>query len=135
MNPKMRRNFSGDFSAQDLGKNVWRLTQTAPHRIDVIVQGARHGSSHTSPARAFGTEAVTNLGIEWHSDMALLSFLSGERVETVEGANVIVHEPLRHLYDALPLAEFDQKARTFWSRVFRVVRLPGGRYLLRFFAR
>jgi hypothetical protein len=135
MNPKMRRNFGGEFSAQDLGKNLWRLTQTAPHRIDVIVQGTRHGSSQTSPARAFGTEAVTNLGIEWHSDMALLSFLSGERVETVEGANVIVHEPLRHLYDGLPLAEFDQKARTFWSRVFRVVRLPGGRYLLRFFAR
>lgn len=135
MNPKMRRNFSGEFSAQDLGRNVWRLTQTVPHRIDVIVQGARHGSAQPSPARAFGTEAVVNLGIEWHSDMALLSFLSGERVETVEGANVIVHEPLRHLYDGLPLAEFDQKARTFWSRVFRVVRLPGGRYLLRFFAR
>jgi hypothetical protein len=135
MNPKMRRNFSGEFSAQDLGKNVWRLTQTAPRKIDVIVQGARHGSSQTSPARAFGTAAVTDLGIEWHRDMALLSFLAGERVETVEGANVIVHEPVRHLYDGLPLADFDQKARTFWSRVFRVVRLPGGRYLLRFFAR
>jgi hypothetical protein len=135
MNPKMRRNFSGEFSAQDLGKNVWRLTQITPHRIDVIVQGARHGSSQSSPSRAFGTETIANLGIEWHSDMALLSFLAGERVETVEGANVIVHEPLRHLYDGLPLAEFDQKARTFWNRVFRVVRLPCGRYLLRFFAR
>jgi len=135
MNPKMRRNFAGSFSAQDLGGNVWRLTQTAPRRIDVILQGARHGSSPNSPARAFGTEPVTNLAIEWHSDMAHLSFMSAERVETVEGANVIVHEPLRHLYEGLPLAEFDQKAKTFWSRVFRVVRLPGGRYLLRFFAR
>jgi hypothetical protein len=135
MNPKMRRNFTGEFDAQDFGKNVWRLRQTAPHGVDVIVQGARHGSLQASPARAFGTEAVTNLGIEWHSDMALLSFMSGERVETVEGATVIVHEPLRHLYENLPLAEFDQKAKTFWSRVFRLVRFPGGRYLLRFLGR
>src|SRR5271154_2796188 len=108
MNPKMRRNFAGSFSAQDLGGNVWRLTQTAPRRIDVILQGARHGSPPNSPASAFGTEPVTNLAIEWHSDMAHLSFMSAERVETVEGANVIVHEPLRHLYEGLPLAEFDQ---------------------------
>jgi hypothetical protein len=135
MNPKMRRNFSGEFAAQDLGKNVWRLARAAPHRVDVIVPGARQGSAASSVARAFGTEAVTNLGIEWHSDMALLSFMSGDRVETVEGATVIVHEPLRHLYAGLPLAEFDQKAKTFWSRVFRLVRIPGGRFLLRFLAR
>ena len=135
MYPKMRRNFSGEFSAQDLGKNVWRLTREAPHRIDVIVQGARGGSAQPSAARAFGTEPVTDLGIEWHSDMALLSFMSGERVQTVEGPAVIVHEPLPQLYAALPLAEFDQKAKTFWRRVFRLVRLPGGRYLLRFLAR
>jgi hypothetical protein len=135
MNPKMRRNFDGEFSAQDLGKHVWRLSQVTPHRIDVIVQGARQNGAQASVARAFGTGAVTNLGIEWHSDMALLSFMSGERVEIVEGANVIVHEPLRHIYEGLPLAEFDRKAKTFWNRVFRLVRIPGGRYLLRFLAR
>jgi hypothetical protein len=135
MNPKMRRNFTGEFSVQDLGKNIWRLSRVAPPRIDVIVQGARPGAAPASVARAFGTEPVTSLGIEWHSDMALLSFMSGDRVETVEGANVIVHEPLRQLYEGLPLAEFDQKARKFWSRVFRLVRFPGGRFLLRFLAR
>jgi hypothetical protein len=135
MNPKMRRNFTGDFAAQDLGKNVWRLTRGAPQRIDVIVQGTRPGATPSSVARAFGTEAVTNLGIEWHSDMALLSFMSGDRVETVEAANVIVHEPLRHLYEGLPLAQFDQKAKVFWGRVFRLMRIPGGRFLLRFLAR
>jgi hypothetical protein len=135
MNPKMRRNFTGEFSAQDLGKNVWRLSRAAPHRIDVIVQGTRQGAASTSVARAFGTEPVSSLGIEWHSDMALLSFMSGDRVETVEGANVVVHEPLRHLYEGLPLAEFDQKAKKFWNRVFRLVSFPGGRFLLRFLAR
>jgi hypothetical protein len=130
MNPKMRRNFSGEFSAQDLGKNVWRLARAAPHRIEVIAQGAEDNAAH-----AFGTAVISNLGIEWHSDMALLSFMSGERVETVESACVIVHEALLHLYEGLPLASFDAKAQRFWRRVFRLVRLPGGRYLLRFLGR
>ena len=134
MIPKMRSHFEGEFSAHDLGKRVWRLTRNTPQRTELIIQGARGAAQH-SPARAFGTEAVSNLAIEWHSDMALLSFLSGDRVETVEAANVMVHEPLPHLYDGLPLGEFDQKAKTFWRRVFRLVRFPGGRYLLRFLAR
>jgi hypothetical protein len=28
------------------------------------------------------------------------------------------------------LAEFDAGARVFWKRVFRLLRIPGGRYLL-----
>jgi len=135
MNPKMRSHFDGEFAAADLGKHVWRLTRSTPRRIDVIVQGTRQGAAQPNVARAFGVAAVTNLAIEWHSDMALLSFLSGDRVETVEAANIIVHEPLDHLYDGLALAKFDQKAKTFWSRVFRLVRFPGGRWLLRFLAR
>jgi hypothetical protein len=130
MNPKMRRNFTGEFSPQDLGKGVWRLTRHAPHKIDVIVQGAAHGA-----AQSFGTATVIDLGIEWHSDMALLSFMAAERVETVESPCVIVHEPLGHLYESLPLAAFDAKAQKFWRRVFRLVRFPGGRYLLKLFAR
>jgi hypothetical protein len=38
------------------------------------------------------------------------------------------------LYEALPLAGFDATARRFWRRVFLLVRLPGGRYLLRLIA-
>jgi hypothetical protein len=130
MNPKMRRNFSGEFLAQDMGKGVWRLARTSPHPIAVILQGAERGA-----AQIFNAAPVGNLGIEWHAEMALLSFMSGDRVETVESASVIVHEPLGHLYETLPLASFDAKARRFWGRVFRLVRLPGGRYLLKFLGR
>jgi hypothetical protein len=130
MNPKMRRNFTGEFSAQDCGKGVWRLTRGAPHKIEVIVRGADQGAAH-----AFGTAFISDLGIEWHSDMALLSFMAAERVETVESVCVIVHEPLLDLYEALPLASFDLKARKFWRRVFGLVRIPGGRFLLKFLAR
>jgi hypothetical protein len=51
----------------------------------------------------------------------------------VRGA--IVHEPLPKLYAELPLAGFDERARRFWRRVFRLVRIPGGRHLLGVLAR
>jgi hypothetical protein len=35
----------------------------------------------------------------------------------------------------LPLVSFDDKARRFWRRVFRLVRIPGGRHLLGVLAR
>jgi hypothetical protein len=53
----------------------------------------------------------------------------------VEAAAAIVHEPLGRLYESLPLANIDANARRFWRRVFRLVRLPGGRYLLKLLTR
>jgi hypothetical protein len=35
----------------------------------------------------------------------------------------------------LPLASIDADARRFWRRVFRLVRIPGGRYLLKVLTR
>ena len=57
--------------------------------------------------------------------------MSDERVASVEAASAIVHEPLEHLYERLPLVSIDADARRFWRRVFRLVRIPGGRYLLK----
>jgi len=34
-----------------------------------------------------------------------------------------------------PLASIDADARRFWHRVFRLVRIPGGRYLLKLLTR
>jgi hypothetical protein len=130
MNPKMRRNFSGEFRALDLGSGAWRLTCTAPHEVDVYLQGAEQRA-----AQAFGAVPIADLGIEWHTETALLSFAAGDRIDTVESASAIVHEPLGHLYDGLPLMSFDADARRFWRRVFGLVRIPGGRYLLRFLSR
>jgi hypothetical protein len=48
---------------------------------------------------------------------------------------VIVHEPLGRMYESLPLAGIDANARRFWRRVFWLVRLPGGRYLLKLLTR
>ncbi len=85
--------------------------------------------------RSFGTGPLVDLGIEWHAEKALLTFMSDERVASVEAASAIVHEPLEHLYERLPLVSIDADARRFWRRVFRLVRIPGGRYLLKALAR
>ena len=52
-----------------------------------------------------------------------------------QAKSAIVHEPLPFLYEALPLASVDAKHRRFWRSIFRIVRIPGGRYLLGVLAR
>lgn len=130
MSPKLRRNFSGAFLPQERGNGAWQLSRPAPHEINLFVRDAERGAE-----RSFGTGPLIDLGIEWHAEKVLLTFISGDRVASVEAANAIVHEPLERLYENLPLASIDAEARRFWRRVFRLVRIPGGRYLLKLLAR
>jgi hypothetical protein len=130
MNPKKRRNFSGTFQAVDRGNGAWQLSRRAPREIDVFLRGAERGA-----ANGFGAAALADLCIEWQDQRALLSFTASNRIGTVEAAAAVVHEPLEDLYESLPLASIDADARRFWRRVFRLVRIPGGRYLLKLLAR
>jgi hypothetical protein len=130
MPSRLRRNFSGAFLPQNLGAGAWQLSRPAPHEIAVYLQNAEHGAE-----RCFGTGPLIDLGIEWYGDKVLITFMSAEKVAGVEAANAIVHQPLDQLYERLPLSSIDADARRFWRRVFRLVRIPGGRYLLKFLAR
>jgi hypothetical protein len=130
MTPKMRRNFSGAFRPQDRGNGQWQLSRPAPHEMDVYLQDAEHDA-----ARAFGKTPIVDLGIEWQAERALLTFTSGAGAATVAVTAAIVHEPLGNLYESLSLASIDADARRFWRRVFRLVRIPGGRYLLKLLTR
>jgi hypothetical protein len=130
MSPKLRRNFSGAFLPQDRGNGAWQLSRRAPHEINVFLRGAEHGA-----AKAFGAGPLVDCGIEWHADKVLLTFMSEQRVASVQAASAIVHEPLEHLYESLPLVSIDADARRFWRRVFRLVRIPGGRFLLKVLTR
>jgi hypothetical protein len=56
-------------------------------------------------------------------------------VRIISVGSVLLHEPQPRLYEALPLAGFDAKAQRFWRRVFTIMRIPGGRFMLRFFTR
>jgi hypothetical protein len=130
MPARLRRNFSGSFLPQQRGNGAWQLTRPAPHEINVFLRDAERGAE-----RSFGTGPLIDLGIEWHAEKVLLTFMAGEKVASVEAANAIVHEPLEQLYERLPLISIDADARRFWRRVFRLVRIPGGRYLLNLLAR
>jgi hypothetical protein len=130
MSPKMRRNFSGVFTTQDRGAGAWQLSRAAPHATSVFLRDAERDAG-----AAFGAGQLIDLGIEWHAEKVLLTFMSGGRVASVAAQSAIVHEPLGDLYDNLPLASIDADARRFWRRVFALVRLPGGRLLLRLLTR
>jgi hypothetical protein len=130
MKSKMRRNFSGSFVAEQLGGGNWRLSQAAPRPIAVYLHGADGAA-----AQALATLEPGELSLEWQARCALLTMTRDGSVHSVQAVSAIVHEPLEGLYECLPLASFDAKAQRFWRRVFRVVRIPGGRLLLGLFAR
>jgi hypothetical protein len=129
MKPKMRRKLPGTFLTRDLGEGAWRLSRGEAAPIDVFLRGADCG------AEALGSSFVRDIDIEWRAEAVVLSMTSAEQSRTVEAQSAIVHEPLARLYEALPLVSLDAKARRFWRRVFRLVRIPGGRYLLGVLAR
>ncbi len=130
MSLTLRRNFSGAFQPKTIGDGAWQLSRRAPHEIDVFLRDAEQGA-----AQAFGAAPIVDLGIVWHAENVSLTFMSGERAGSVAAASAIVHEPLERLYESLPLVSIDADARRFWRRVFRLVRIPGGRYLLKVLTR
>ena len=130
MSPKMRRNFSGVFISQDRGGGSWQLVRSAPHEAIVYVRDAERGA-----AQIFGPGQLSDLGIEWRGETALLTFISDGKPASVAAVSAIIHEPLNDLYAGLPLASIDARARRFWRRVFALVRLPGGRFLLKLLTR
>jgi hypothetical protein len=127
MAAKMRRNFSGEFAARDLGRGTWRLVQ--PNGAEIFLRGVT-----PLEAPAFAAPRLSDVGIEWREHSALVTLKSSGGVASAAVGSAWAHEPLPKLYEALPLARFDAKARRFWGRVFWLVRMPGGRRLLKYFA-
>jgi len=130
MKPNMRRNFPGTFVARDLDRGTWRLSRREPAPMDILLKGAQSGA-----ADAFRPPVVSDIELEWQDGAVLMNMTSGQRGISIKMRSAIVHEPRARLYDVLPLAGFDPKARRFWRRVFTLVRIPGGRYLLGVLAR
>ena len=126
----MRCNLPGTFLKRNLGQGRWRLSRGEPEPVEVLVLGADPPTGETSPALE-----VSDIDIEWRADSVWLRFVSEGRSIAVQAQGAIVHEPLPRLYAALPLARLEEPGRRFWRRVFRLVRIPGGRYLLGFLAR
>jgi hypothetical protein len=129
MKPKMRRNLPGTFLPQNLDAGSWRLLRGEPAPADLFLRG-----TDPSAAEVFRSSAVSDIDIEWRAETVELTLTSGARRRILHAQTVIVHEPLARLYETLPLVSLDEKARRFWRRVFLLVRIPGGRYLLRILA-
>ncbi len=130
MKTNMRSNLPGSFLARDLEDGAWRLSRCEPWPIEVFLRGAE-----SAAAQALRSSQVRDIDIEWCAESVLLTVTSAEHRTSIHAQNAIVHEPLAHLYEALPLASLDDKAMRFWRRVFRLVRTPGGGYLLGVLAR
>jgi hypothetical protein len=130
MNAKMRRNLGGIFSAQNLQSGAWQLARREPAPAEVFLRGVDCGA-----ADAFGSPDLRDIDIEWRDGTVLLTMTAAGLRRSCNAQSAIVHEPLARLYEVLPLLSLDEKARRFWRRVFRLVRIPGGRYLLGVLAR
>jgi hypothetical protein len=130
MKQNMRRNLPGTFLARQMGEGAWRLSRFEPESADVFLRGVESGAGDV-----LRVPAVQDLDIEWTASESVLTLTSAARRRTIRARSAIVHEPLGHLYETLPLAKFDEKARRFWQRIFRLVRIPGGRHLLGLLAR
>lgn len=125
MKPNMRRNLPGTFLTRRLAQSAWRLSRGEPDAIDVFVR-----ARDPAAAEALRSREVSDIDIEWRAAAAVLALTSAGQPKLLEAQSAIVHEPLARLYDALPPVSLDAQARRLWRRVFRLMRIPGGRYLL-----
>ena len=123
-----RKTWAGVFSCERSSERNWVITSVREPIVEIRLLGADLGARVVS-------DGVQSVRIDWLSEGATVDLISGSDVFRVHAATVLVHEPLPALYRALPLADFDARARRFWQRVFWLARLPGGRTLLRLLAR
>jgi hypothetical protein len=130
MKQNLRRNLPGTFLPREIGQGAWRLSRSDAGPADVFLRGVE-----SEAGDALRVQAVQDLDIEWSASESLLTLTCAAGRCTIRARSAIVHEPLADLYETLPLAKFDEKAGRFWHRVFRLVRIPGGRHLLGLLAR
>jgi hypothetical protein len=130
MKKNIERTFQGGFASRELAPGAWHLTAGSSPGAEIYLTGVEPGA-----ASALGEPGLEALTIEWRSDTVLLTLAGAALRQSHTLGNAIVHEPLAELYETLPLVSFDHAARRFWRRVFRLVRIPGGRHLLGLIAR
>jgi hypothetical protein len=130
MQSNTRRTVCGPFQTRDLGSGAWRLSTGAAAGPEIYLTGTEPKAAES--LRGASSSAVA---FDWRDDGVLVTLTTARGTAALKARNAIIHEPLTNLYAGLPLASFDDAARRFWRRVFRLVRIPGGRYLLELIAR
>lgn len=157
----LRKSLPGPYSATALGPGKWELTTNKEQDTgtDADMDSGTGNRKGKGPGKGTGGRIVTGTGagtrilllgtaadaggvlstggilaitVEWGSYGVNITVSSTAGVRQLTADSVIIHQPRPGLYAALPLAGFDAAARRFWRRVFLLMRLPGGRFLLRF---
>lgn len=125
----MQRTLHGEFRLNPLGETAWRIDNLAPPRESLWLRGVE--------ARGVSVPARPDcLSIDWQADgRARVTLGTGSEAVTVHASNALLHAPRERLYDSLPLPRYTTQMARFWQRVFRLVRIPGGRLLVGLLAR
>ena len=124
----MQKTVSGPFTVQNLGAGAWQLTTQAGALV--LLRGA-----DAAAPEILQDPSLSALCMEWSVDAVRLTARGAPSVRYLIARSALVHEVRPRLYEKLPLASFDAVAQRFWRWVFGLMRVPGGRYLLRFIAR
>jgi hypothetical protein len=120
--------FAGEFVVLAQPGAVWRIDNRLASGESVTLRGVE-------PA-AVPPGLITRLAIEWAPDgSARVTLSNGVDALALRVAGALLHEPLPDLYAPLALPSFTPDMARFWRRVFRIVRLPGGRWLIGVIAR
>jgi len=128
MNTSTQRLIRGPLERRQLAPDAW--VWSAPAGAELLIRGAGPGA-----AEILRNAVPSAICVDWLKDGALVTLIgdAGRRQLRVRAA--VMHEPLARLYESLPLVILDARARRFWRRVFLLVRIPGGRRLLKLLAR
>ena len=120
----MQTTLTGEFVVASGGTAAWRIANRLAPGEFVILRGA-------PAALRLLPRAATRLVIDWApGGSARVTQWAGAETLSFEAANALLHEPRLELYEPLQLPRFTPDMARFWHRVFRVVKLPGGRWLL-----
>ncbi len=125
---RMQRILKGPLEQRELAPGAWAWT--APGGAELLIRGADPGA-----AQLLRRAVPSTVSVDWLEDGALVTLVTGSGPRPLRARVAVTHDPLARLYETLPLARLDAQARRFWRRVFFLVRIPGGRRLLKLMAR
>ncbi len=125
----LQRGLQGEFRLKIVSKDCWRIDNLALPHESLWLRGVEAQAAPVPPR-------FDRLDVVWRRDGRIDATLAaGGDALTVGASAALLHEPRERLYDSLPLPVYTRQIARFWRRVFRLVRIPGGRVLLTWLAR
>jgi hypothetical protein len=121
---------SGEFYVEALGPETWSVTNRRPPGQTLLLRRIEATAPPPTPSVA------ERVGVTWNgSEPVAVEFSRGDHTVTVTAGAAFLHEPAGTIYAGLPLPPFTAGMRRFWRRIFRLVRIPGGRWALGWLSR